>query len=236
MRRRSGRVRRRDLAGLAGGAALLVSGLGLWAGSGAQVRADVGALPAPVPSAAPEPVVTATASPRAPAPSRAPRPVRATPFAPPSAAFVPERLVLPAVDVDQPVVPVAAGAGVLDVPEDPDVVGWWRDGARPGSGVGSAVLVGHVDSARYGRGPLARVVDLRPGDRAELGGRRVQGGAGERSYEVVAVRTFVKERLPAERLFTARGPERLVVVTCGGSYDRDRGGWDSNVVVVLEPV
>jgi hypothetical protein len=93
---------------------------------------------------------------------------------------------------------------------------------------------GHVDSARYGRGPLKRAVELRPGDRAVLTGTG-QGGRRERTYVVRAVRTFEKERLPAEELFTRRGPERLVLVTCGGEYDRDRGGWDSNVVVVLEP-
>ena len=28
-------------------------------------------------------------------------------------------------------------------------------------------------------------------------------------------------------------PERVVLVTCGGTYDRDHGGWDSNVVVTF---
>ncbi len=73
---------------------------------------------------------------------------------------------------------------------------------------------------------------LDPGDRAVLTG---PGGA-RATYVVRGVETFDKDALPAAELFSTGGSERLVLVTCGGTYDRDGQGWDSNVVAVLDPV
>jgi sortase (surface protein transpeptidase) len=119
---------------------------------------------------------------------------------------------------------------VLEIPAKPWVVGWWRDGVGAGSDSGTAVLVAHLDSREYGVGPFARATDLRRGDRMTL-----TAGAAELTYEVAAVETYLKERLPYERLFDQSGPPRVVLVTCGGEYRRDAGGWDSNVVVTFTP-
>jgi Sortase domain len=146
--------------------------------------------------------------------------------------FVPDRVVVDALGVDSPLLTTLVDAdGALVPPADPDLLGWWR-GVRPGSGAGSVVVAGHVDSERFGPGPLARLVDLVPGDRAVL-----TGPDGVRmEYVVRGVETFVKEQLPAAELFTADGAERLVLVTCGGTFDRASGSWDSNIVAVLDPV
>ena len=47
------------------------------------------------------------------------------------------------------VVPVLAPGGALDVPADPQVIGWWSAGPRPGSAAGTVVLAGHVDTAEH---------------------------------------------------------------------------------------
>ena len=156
-------------------------------------------------------------------------------LAPPPSRFAPQALRVPAVGLAVPVVPVEVTDSVLGLPEDPAVLGWWADGAAPAQGSGSVVLAGHLDSAEHGRGPLGAVVDLRVGDAAAVTGTTARGGTRERTYRVVAVRTYLKERLPAAELFAQDGPERLVLVTCGGQYRRAHGGWDSNVVVILEP-
>jgi hypothetical protein len=44
-----------------------------------------------------------------------------------------------------------------------------------------------------------------------------------------------KQTLPVDRLFAREGPPRLVLVTCGGEFVPERGGYESNVVVVAEP-
>jgi hypothetical protein len=146
--------------------------------------------------------------------------------------FVPERLVVEALGVDSALLTTLVAAdGALVPPEDPEDLGWWR-GVRPGTGTGSVVIAGHVDSSRFGRGPLARLVDLAPGDHAVLSG--ADGARAE--YVVRGIETFTKESLPAADLFTADGAERLVLVTCGGRFDRRRGSWDSNIVAVLDRV
>jgi hypothetical protein len=149
-----------------------------------------------------------------------------------TSSFVPQRITIPAIGIDSTVRPVTVGAGgALGVPPRPDVLGWWRDGARPASGRGTVVMDGHLDSRHYGRGPLARLGELELGDRAV-----VTGAAGQRQvYLVTAVRVYAKSRLPYRQVFDQGVPERLVLVTCGGRYLRDRGGWDSNVVVFLDP-
>lgn len=138
---------------------------------------------------------------------------------------------IPSIRIDAQVDPVRVGAdGVLGIPEQPTVLGWWTGGAMPGAGRGTVVVDGHLDSRRYGTGPLVRLGQLQPGDRAVL-----SAGKQRREYAVSALRVYRKTTLPYAQIFAQDVPERLVLVTCGGSYSRGQG-WDSNVVVYLEPV
>ncbi len=153
------------------------------------------------------------------------------PSAPPVRQPAPTRLTIPAIGVDSQVIPVGTDSGVLQVPPDPWVVGWWSDGVGPGAGYGTVVLDAHLDSRQYGTGPFVRATELVPGDVASVWDE--VGGAHQ--YRVVDVETYRRDDLPYQELFAQQGPERAVLVTCGGTYQRERGGWDSNVVVVLEP-
>lgn len=158
-----------------------------------------------------------------------PSPTAAAPLA--DRSFVPNRLVVDAASIDAPLLATSVDDdGALGPPEDPAELGWWR-GVRPGAGAGSVIVAGHLDSRRYGQGPLAGLVDLAPGDRATVTGP----DGTTREYVLRGVQTFPKDELPATELFGHDGPERLVLVTCGGTFDRSRGGWDSNVVAVLDP-
>jgi len=237
------RPRRRSRPGTAlvvAGLAIGSVGVGVLTLPSERVAADVGTLMDPPtsgtdasdPSPAPSPetgdgTVPGVVGPRGgeavlpPLPTREPAP----------AGFVPDRLVVDVLGIDAHLVPtVVDTGGALVPPPDLSHLGWWR-GVRPGSGAGSVLLAGHLDSRVYGQGPLARIVDLRIGDRAVLAG---PSGA-KAGYVVRGVRTIPKEKLPAAELFGSSGPERLVLVTCGGTFDRDRGHWDSNVVAVLDP-
>jgi sortase (surface protein transpeptidase) len=115
---------------------------------------------------------------------------------------------------------------------DPHVLGWWRAGARPGAGAGTIVVDGHVDSWRRGFGALFRLRELRPGDAV-----RVRDAAGRwHSYRVMARRQYSKEQLPSRQVFAQQGRERLVLITCGGSFDRATRQYADNVVVYALPV
>jgi Sortase domain len=145
----------------------------------------------------------------------------------------PRSLGIPSVGVRMPV--VATGVredGQMELPEDPAEVGWYRFGASPGDQRGSVVLGGHVDSVRYGVGPLARLASVKAGDQI-----LVTGADGERlRYRVTALERISKAALPTERLFDPDSPHRLVVITCGGRYLPDAGGYEDNIVVVARPL
>ncbi len=136
----------------------------------------------------------------------------------------PVRIALPTLGVRASIVPVAVGRnGALAVPEDPRVVGWWAGGGD------ALVLDGHVDTAAQGPGALFHLVDLAAGDAIELTG----ADGGVRRFAVTQVHAFAKATLPPE---VFRSPARLVIITCGGHFDRHRLQYDDNVVAYAEPV
>ena len=73
----------------------------------------------------------------------------------------PTAIRIPALGVRAAVVPVLAPGGALDVPADPQVIGWWSAGPRPGSAAGTVVLAGHVDTAERGLGAFAALASRR---------------------------------------------------------------------------
>ena len=56
-------------------------------------------------------------------------------------------------------------------------------------------------------------------------------------YRVHARYLLPRTRLAAlTALFSDRGPARLVLITCGGAYDHERGAYADNLVVEATPV
>ena len=145
----------------------------------------------------------------------------------------PRRLAIPSVGISMPIRATGVqGDGQMELPDDPREVGWYRFGALPGDARGSAVLGGHVDSVRYGVGPLARLAGVEVGARIA-----VTGPDGEQlRYRVTAVERISKAALPTDRLFDPDVKHRLVVVTCGGRYLPEAGGYEDNIVVIATPI
>ena len=160
--------------------------------------------------------------------SAAPGPLRAA--APRPAP--PRLLAIPALRVRASVDPVRSSDGVLGVPADPGRVGWWTGSALVGAPHGTVVVDGHVDSAVAGVGALFRLTELRSGARLV-----VTTAAGRRqAYEVVGRRVYRKAAGLPPALFATGGAPRLVVITCGGPFDRASGSYLDNVAVFAVPV
>ncbi|MGX1364971.1 LPXTG-site transpeptidase (sortase) family protein [Streptomyces canus] len=159
-----------------------------------------------------------------------PRPSFAAGDATPSAAKAsePSSLSLPRLGVRAAVKTVGVATdGQVEIPEDPEQVGWYRYSPVPGSAEGSTVIVGHVDSRRRGLGVLAALNDLRAGDRVLI--RQKDGGVVE--YRVSARRTVGKRDLSASGAFRREGPPVLTLITCAGPYLADKGGYQNNLLV-----
>lgn len=142
---------------------------------------------------------------------------------------LPERIRIPRLGVDAPITPVlATPEGVLDVPADPKMLGWWAEGAAPGAGRGTSVLAGHVNSASQGPGALVELRELRPGDEVFIVG---VGGGPELRFVVDALRQFPKAELPAADVFNQSVEGRVAIVSCGGQLNERTGHYPDNIIV-----
>lgn len=183
--------------------------------------------------AAPEPSVTPADDPASTSPAAAP-PVEPAPAAPeqPEQPALPEHLSIPAIGVSTDLVRLGLRPDdTVQVPRVAARAGWFELGPAPGQ-PGASVVLGHVDSAA-GPAVFHRLAELRPGDRLQV---RLDDGSVA-GFAVRRVATYANEDFPARQVY-AGDPDRraLNLVTCGGSYDADRGGWQANVVVFTELV
>lgn len=139
----------------------------------------------------------------------------------------PERLQVPALGIDAPIVPIGAPGGVLTPPSDPLTLGWWADGAKPGATRGSALVTGHT--VHDGGGAMDNLEQLDPGDRVWM--RTDRGRIG---YDVRTVVVLGKGELAAraQQVFDQEVRGRLVLITC---EDWNGVEYLSNVVVTASP-
>ena len=144
---------------------------------------------------------------------------------------MPDRLRIRGIEVDAPVVAATSAARTLAPPQDPRRVGWWLASAPPGSGNGTTVIVGHIDSATTGPGALFHLDQVRAGQMIELTGTR-----NTVTYRAVSLQFYPKTTgLPAA-LFASSGPSRLVIISCGGTFDAAKRSYRDNVVVTAVPI
>lgn len=144
------------------------------------------------------------------------------------AAGAPERIVVPALGVNAPVVPISGENGTLLPPSNASSIGWWREGPQPGAGSGTSVLTGHT--VHTGGGAFDHLDRLRPGDTV-----LVRTTAGWVHYAVQRSTSYRKGKLAARAstIFRPSGPGRLVLVTCSHFNGRE---YLANTVVYAVPV
>jgi sortase (surface protein transpeptidase) len=135
-------------------------------------------------------------------------------------------LELPTLNVRAAVEPVATHEGVLAVPENPASVGWWTGSALPGSASGNTVIDGHIDSAVRGIGALWHLSTLTAGEHII-----VTTATRQVEYQVVALRVYPKDAGIPATVFATAGPPQLVLISCGGPFDADRGSYQDNIAV-----
>ena len=167
-------------------------------------------------------------------PPRGPNAIAATTATITTPTAAPVGVRIPAIEVDTTVIPVGLDRNrAVEVPDDISIVGWYEPtGVMPGSSAGSAVLVAHRDGTSEGAGVFYDLGQLEQGDRVNV--TDAQGRTLR--YRVVAREYLDKRSLPMEELFSPFGPPRLTLISCGGEYLPDKGGYQSNVVVTAVPV
>lgn len=145
----------------------------------------------------------------------------------------PRHISIPAISVDHPVINVGLlSNGSMEIPHDVDELGWYEPGIKPGE-LGSAVIAGHVDSASQGRGAFFDLRLLETGDNIEI----TDDESVVREWVVTDIARFDKNEIPMDDIFRWEGEsEDLVLVTCGGEFDRTRRSYNDNIVVYASPI
>jgi sortase (surface protein transpeptidase) len=143
-----------------------------------------------------------------------------------TATPVPVRIDIPRIGVSSSLIQLGRAAdGTVDVPDPPQVAGWYAPGTRPGD-PGSAVILGHVDS-KHAPAVFYRLRELRRGDEVLI--RRADGSALR--FVVQRTQQYPKARFPTDDVYYPTLTPELRLVTCGGEFDNSWGHYLSNIIV-----
>jgi sortase family protein len=138
----------------------------------------------------------------------------------------PVRLVIPAIGVSAPMIPLGLRKdGSAETPDSVTDTGWFAPGPEPGER-GAAVVIGHVDSHR-GPGVFFHLRALRRGDRITV----VARGRRRLRFVVTGARQTAKASFPTGVVFGRTNWPALRLVTCGGRFDRSTGHYVDNYIV-----
>lgn len=144
-------------------------------------------------------------------------------------AAEPTAIRIPAIDVSSRLARVGLTPdGTIEVPHGRhyDQAAWYTGSPTPGE-LGTAVIVGHIDSAARGPSVFFRLGALEPGDTVKI--PRADGTVAV--FEVGAVRMYPKEDFPTRIVYGPTGRAALRLITCGGSFNDTTGHYRSNIVV-----
>jgi LPXTG-site transpeptidase (sortase) family protein len=142
----------------------------------------------------------------------------------------PVGITIPSVGIEGRIQPVGmTDAVTMQVPRDINVIGWFDRSVVPISDMGNTVLVGHRDGADDPNGIFRRLSDVQRGD--TIGVRDLTGRTVEYTVESVGLLGRSDFASSAEDIFDTTSAHHLVLLTCGGEYDRSQGGYQANVVV-----
>ena len=119
--------------------------------------------------------------------------------------------------------------GEMEIPGATEV-GWYRWSPSPGE-PGSSVLAAHI--AFGGRdGVFRNLDDLQVGDRFVVH----YDDNSTREFEITERAQYDKEQLPLSRIFSKDGEPSVVLITCGGDFNRSANSYVDNVVAYAKPV
>jgi sortase (surface protein transpeptidase) len=159
--------------------------------------------------------------------SAAPKgPDEATPKFPSIPVSRPVRLKVPAIGISTAVGTLGLQPDhQVQVPTSTHVVDWYIDGPTPGQ-IGSAVMLGHVDSY-LGPGTFFNLKSLKAGNAITV---VLEDGVVEH-FVVSRVVEYAKTSFPDRLVYGPHGIRELQLVTCGGVFDHETGHYESNIVV-----
>ena len=159
----------------------------------------------------------------------------------------PTQISIPALGVDAPIETIGldrrarpddSGHAPLGAPVDQRKAGWYADGPKPGSGMGTVLTNGHTyrDGSAIFQEDFAELVAV--GQQIDLvldNGTTCRYRISTVWRNVDAVRDY-PQLVASEGLYDQQGPERLYVATCGGPWLKSARMFKDINVVLATPV
>ncbi|MEX1019124.1 MAG: class F sortase, partial [Litorilinea sp.] len=145
----------------------------------------------------------------------------------------PQRLTIPALDVDAPIEAVGRGQdatgqdNTMALPSHWDTTAWYAPGTRPGQ-LGNAVIAGHFNTPRDRPAVFWDLAQLIPGDEIH-----VHDSDGTLHIFVVdRVEEYPFDAAPIAEIFGFTPHARqLNLITCAGEWNRTVGNYTKRLVV-----
>jgi sortase (surface protein transpeptidase) len=137
----------------------------------------------------------------------------------------PMRVIVPAIAVDAELVPLGLQPDhAMELPEF-GTAGWYELGPKPGED-GPAVIAAHLDD-QEGPDVFYELEQLAPGDEIHV----ALADGTHASFVVEDMEFTRKEALPVERIWAPTDGPGLRLITCGGTFNRWTGHYESNLIV-----
>lgn len=138
----------------------------------------------------------------------------------------PQTLEIPSINVHASVEFVGIDAKKnMDVPKDPDNVGWYELGYTPGE-QGNAVIAGHLDT-KTSPAVFAKLSQVKPGDEVLV---HTQSGSTQR-FIVEKIKQYPYDKFPLQEVFGDSEEKRLNLITCTGTFDFGKENYSHRTVV-----
>lgn len=182
--------------------------------------------PAPTTSASSAPTTSAAA------PTTTPHPTGHQPTfttrGPLLARSVPTGVSIPAIGVTSPMLQLGINADhSVQVPplERDSRAGWYKYSPTPGQ-LGPAILLGHIDSKKYGPGIFFKLGKLKPGDTVNV----TRSDHTVAVFRVDKVAQYAKSTFPTLEVYGNIDHAGLRLITCGGKFDFSSHNYEDNIV------
>ena len=142
--------------------------------------------------------------------------------------IIPERLSIPSIGVEADALQLGVTAnGEMDVPSTIDEVSWFEPGYKPGEN-GRAVIAGHVDGID-GPAIFWDLAELKAGDEIII-----EGEESRLIFKVYAMESVELNLADVDSVFGYRSSPELVLITCSGEFDHNRGTRKERLIVYAE--
>lgn len=143
-------------------------------------------------------------------------------------AASPVRLDIPAINVTSLIKPLGLNADkTVQVPPlgPMSYAGWYMYSPSPGQ-LGPSIILGHIDSARYGPGVFFKLGALRQRDIVSI----TRADHTVAVFEIERVVEYRKSRFPTTDVYGNTDHAALRLITCGGKFDPTARSYEDNIV------